>query len=143
MKKTFPEPTRLHVALNTSHFDEAVEFYSVLFNATPSKLKPGYAKFESSNPPVNLTLNETASVEGTRINHLGIEVKAAKDVERQIQRFKKLGLETQIEERTTCCYAVQDKVWVTDPDGNAWETFVVFEDAEEKYGEERLAVCCG
>ena len=143
MKKTFLEPSRVHVALNTSHFDEAVEFYSALLNTNPSKLKAGYAKFEGNHPPVNLTLNEAAKVEGNQINHLGIEVKAGKDVERQTQRFKKLGLEMRVEERTTCCYAVQDKVWVTDPDGNAWETFVVFEDTEEKYGDERSVACCG
>lgn len=143
MKKTFPEPSRVHVALNTCHFEDAVAFYSALLNTNPSKLKAGYAKFEVNNPPVNLTLNEAGNVEGNQINHLGIEVKAERDVDLQSERLKKLGLEVMTEERTTCCYAVQDKVWVTDPDGNSWETFVVLEDAEEKYGDARFAACCG
>ena len=143
MKNITIEPSRIHVALNTSHFKQAVDFYSGLFDIKPSKLKAGYAKFEVTNPPLNLTLNEVAQMGGNQINHLGIEVKGVRDVELQTERLKKFGLETQVEERTTCCYAVQDKVWVTDPDGNAWETFVVFEDAEEKYGEPRSAACCG
>lgn len=143
MKRTETEQPRLHVALNTSHFNEAVKFYTDLFNAKPSKLKAGYAKFEVNNPLVNLTLNEVRKVEGNHINHLGIEVKSNGEVDFQTERLKQLGLGVKTEERTTCCYAVQDKVWVTDPDGNSWETFVVLEDSEVKYGDSRSEACCG
>ena len=142
MKRSFKESSRLHLALNTRHFDKSVEFYKALFNTEPSKVKPGYAKFEVENPPVNLTLNESDQVSGNRINHLGIEIKTRKGVTNQLERFKVLGLETRMEENTTCCFAVQDKVWVTDPDGNDWETFVVFEDSELRRDHSTDPTCC-
>jgi hypothetical protein len=142
MKRTFKEPSRLHLALNTVHFDKSVEFYKALFNTEPSKVKPGYAKFEVESPPVNLTLNESDQVSGNQINHLGIEIKTSKGVKDQLERFKILGLETRMEEYTTCCFAIQDKVWVTDPDGNAWETFVVFEDSELMKDPDSESTCC-
>jgi catechol 2,3-dioxygenase-like lactoylglutathione lyase family enzyme len=142
MKRTFKEPSRLHLALNTNHFDKSVEFYRALFNTEPSKVKPGYAKFEVENPSVNLTLNEADQVSGNRINHLGIEIKTGKGVKNQSERFKTLGMDTRVEEDTTCCFAIQDKVWVTDPDGNAWETFVVFEDSELRKDPDSDSACC-
>jgi len=142
MKRTFEEPTRLHLALNTKHFDKSVEFYKALFNVTPSKIKPGYAKFEVQSPPLNLTLNLADKVTGNQLNHLGIEVKTVGDVNQQNERLKKLGLETLVEKSTICCYAHQNKVWVKDPDGNSWETFLVFDDSEERDGPERSTVCC-
>ncbi len=138
MKKTFKGPSRLHLALNIRQLDPSVKFYEALFNLKASKVKPGYAKFEVADPPVNLTLNETDQVTGNRVSHLGVEVKTGKDVRRQAERLKQLGLETEIEESTTCCYARQDKVWVTDPDGNSWETFVVYEDSDLKTDSPRL-----
>ena len=142
MKRTFKEPSRLHLALNTHHFDKSVEFYGALFNTEPSKVKPGYAKFEVESPPVNLTLNESDQVTGNRINHLGIEIKTARGVQNQSERFKTLGMDTRVEEDTTCCFAIQDKVWVTDPDGNDWETFVVYEDSELRKDPDSDSTCC-
>ncbi len=143
MTRQFEETSRIHLALNITHLKKSVEFYKALFDIQPSKIKPGYAKFEASSPPVNLTLNSAEEVTGNRINHLGIEVKAGKDVHKQNLRLKNLGLDTFYEESTLCCYAVQDKVWVKDPDGNAWETFIVLNDSEEKYGKDRSPICCG
>ena len=94
-----------------------------------------------TKPPLNLTLNETTQVTGNSLNHLGIEVRLSSDVRDQADRLKQLGLDTLLEETTTCCYAIQDKVWVKDPDGNAWETFVVLQDTEEKYDPNKRAAC--
>lgn len=132
----------MHLALNTNNFEKSIEFYEALFDVEPSKVKPGYAKFEVQNPALNLTLNSADEVTGNQINHLGIEVKMAGDVSRQNERLKMLGMETVPEESTVCCYANQDKVWVTDPDGNSWETFVVFNDSEEKGSSSKLKDCC-
>ncbi len=142
MEKTFKEPSRLHLALNTVHFEKSIEFYKALFNVEPSKIKPGYAKFEVQSPPVNLTLNLAGEVTGNQINHMGIEVKVSGDVSHQNKRRAELGLETITEESTVCCYANQDKVWVTDPDGNSWETFVVLDDSEERGDSKHAAACC-
>ena len=142
MKRTFKETSRLHFALNTSQFDKSIEFYEALFNTKPSKVKPGYAKFDIESPPVNLTLNEANQVSGNQINHLGIEIKTSKGVKDQLERFKTLGLETRIEENTTCCFAIQDKVWVTDPDGNSWETFVILEDSDLRKDQNSDSSCC-
>ena len=105
---------------------------------------PRYAKFEPTDPSVNLTLNEVdggVTVEGGSA-HFGVQVKSVAAVHAAIERFKAAGIETMMEEATTCCYAVQDKVWIVDPDGHKWEVFVVLQaDArDELYAE---AGCCG
>ncbi|MBT5027222.1 MAG: glyoxalase/bleomycin resistance/dioxygenase family protein [Nitrospinaceae bacterium] len=142
MKRTFKETSRLHLAINTNQFDKSIEFYEALFNIKPSKVKSGYAKFDVENPPINLTLNEASQVSGNQINHLGIEIKVSQGVKNQLERLEALGLETRLEENTTCCFAKQDKVWVTDPDGNAWETFVVLEDSELRKDQNSDSSCC-
>ena len=142
MKKFFKGTSRLHLALNTDHLDKSIEFYEALFNLKPVKTKPGYAKFEVEEPQINLTLNETSEVSGNQLNHLGIEVKSSGSVKEQHLRLKKLGLETLLEENTSCCYADQDKVWVNDPNGNAWETFVVIEDSEHRSDPSSDSTCC-
>ena len=130
------------MALNSKYFLESVRFYKALFDMEPSKIKPGYVKFEVKNPPLNFTLNATDEVTGNQINHLGIEVNVAGDVSKQNERLKALGMETVFEESTVCCYATQDKVWVTDPDGNSWETFMVINASEERDNSEPSTVCC-
>jgi hypothetical protein len=142
MKRTFKESSRMHLALNASKIDKSIEFYEALFNVKPSKVKPGYAKFEVENPPINLTLNEASQVSGNQINHMGIEIKTSVGIKNQTERFKTLGLETRTEENTTCCFAIQDKVWVNDPDGNSWETFVVFEDSDLRNDQNIDPTCC-
>ena len=139
----FPGRFRLHVALSVTNLADAQRFYELLLGTTPSKVRPRYAKFEPEDPSVNLTLNETdqVTVEGGAA-HFGIQVKSVADVHDAIERFKRVGMETITEEATTCCYAVQDKVWVVDPDGHKWEIFVVL-DADVKDDLYAEAGCCG
>ncbi len=143
----FATETRVHVAINVSAVEQSLNFYQVLFGQAPTKVRPGYAKFEVVSPPVNFTLNESTEAKGKGpLSHLGIQVKSTEDVIAAKSRFIEAGLATFDEEDVTCCYAVQDKVWVHDPDGNEWEFFVVLEaDAPSRApitadGEE--AMCC-
>ena len=118
---------KMHVALNTNKFDESVEFYRGFFGGEPVKLEAGYAKFELENPALNFTLNRSASLPQNpgSLNHLGIQVDSSDAVAKAAQRFVESGYETLNEDDTVCCYALQDKVWVTDPNGYRWEVFVV------------------
>lgn len=125
----FPGQRRIHIALATSDLGRSKAFYQTLLGVPPTKERPGYVKFEPEDPSVNLTLNQvedTASM-GKPATHFGVQVKSVQAVEEAIARLAAAGLPTRTEEQTTCCYAVQDKVWATDPDGNAWEVFVVLE----------------
>ncbi len=122
----FETPTRLHVAIAVRDVERSLPFYRTLFGQEPSKVRPGYAKFEVRDPPVNFTLNggDWPSVEqGPR--HFGIQVKSTAAVERAKHRIEAGGFPTWTEEQVSCCYAVQDKVWAADPDGHQWEVFVV------------------
>ena len=117
---------KTHVALKTINLEKSVEFYQAMFGVKPVKYKVDYAKFDIANPPLNLTLNLTSNMDnGGRLSHLGVQVESTEDVKSAIKRFADAGLDLFIEENTDCCYALQDKVWVTDPDGNKWEVFVV------------------
>ena len=140
----FPGNYRLHVALNVSDLETSKRFYELLLGTAPSKQRPRYAKFEPADPSVNLTLNEVeenVTVEGGSA-HFGVQVKSVEEVHAAIERFRSAGLETITEEATTCCYAVQDKVWVVDPDGRRWEVFVVLE-SDAKDDLYAQAGCCG
>ncbi len=124
----FDTPTRLHVAIAVRDVERSLPFYRTLFGQEPSKVRPGYAKFEVQDPPVNFTLNggDWAEVEqGPR--HFGIQVKSTAAVESAKGRIEASGFATWTEEQVNCCYAVQDKVWAADPDGHQWEVFVVTE----------------
>lgn len=124
----FATTTRVHVAINVTDVERTLPFYRVLFGQEPTKLRPGYAKFEVNEPPVNFTLNQNpAMTPGGTISHFGIQVKSTQEVLAAKERFVQSGLTTFSEDEVTCCYALQDKVWVTDPDGNNWEVFVVLE----------------
>jgi len=118
---------KVHVALNTPRFDESVRFYRTFLGLDPVKLKPGYAKFDVAEPELNLTLNASADTGAGAgaLNHLGIQVSSTAAVKEAADRLKHEGLATFEEENTDCCYALQDKVWVTDPNGYRWEVFVV------------------
>jgi catechol 2,3-dioxygenase-like lactoylglutathione lyase family enzyme len=118
-----------HVSLNVSRIDASVAFYEKLFGMAPTKRKPGYAKFDVPSPPLNLTMQEGPRT-GVNASHFGLQVTSTNDVLAAKARYEAAGLATVTEESTTCCFAVQDKVWVHDPDGNAWEIFVVKADAE-------------
>jgi len=117
---------KTHVALNVTNIEKSVSFYRAMFGVEPVKYKSDYAKFDIANPGLNLTLNLDASVHsGGGLSHLGVQVESIEEVNASIQRFAEAGLNLFTEENTNCCYALQDKVWVTDPDGNKWEVFVV------------------
>lgn len=117
---------KTHVALRVADVEKSITFYQAMFGVTPVKYKAGYAKFDLQNPALNLTLNEAQTIQpqGT-LSHLGVQVGSTEDVQAAIQRFSEAGLNLFEEKNTDCCYALQDKVWVTDPDGNRWEVFVV------------------
>jgi catechol 2,3-dioxygenase-like lactoylglutathione lyase family enzyme len=119
---------KAHLSLNVRNVDQSVEFYRNMFGIEPSKVRTGYAKFDVQNPPLNLALNEGAVSGHGALSHLGIQVASTEDVLATRQKWNDAGLLTRDEMQTNCCYAVQDKTWVRDPDGNAWEVFVVLED---------------
>ncbi|MGH9014160.1 MAG: ArsI/CadI family heavy metal resistance metalloenzyme [Acidimicrobiia bacterium] len=120
--------SRVQLALNVTDIDEAVGFYSKLFGTEPAKRRPGYANFAVADPPLKLVLVEGSGAAGT-VNHLGVEVETTDEVTEAHRRLSGDGLETTSEDEVTCCYAVQDKVWVTAPDGESWEVYTVLADA--------------
>ena len=138
--------SRMQLALNVSDLDEAVAFYSKLFGAEPAKLRPGYANFAIADPPLKLVLMEDASARGRGVsgalNHLGVEVERPDEVAAATDRLRDQGLETAVQEGTTCCFAVQDKVWVDDPDGAPWEIYTVLADAPPESGIAGDGGCC-
>jgi catechol 2,3-dioxygenase-like lactoylglutathione lyase family enzyme len=119
---------KAHLALNVSNVGNSIKFYRKLFGIEPSKVRTGYAKFDVQNPPLNFTLNESSSAGRGALSHLGIQVRSTEDVLATKKKWDDAGLTTLDEMQTNCCYAVQDKTWVRDPDGNEWEVFVVLED---------------
>lgn len=129
--------SRVQLALNVSDMDAAVEFYSRFFSTQPAKRQPGYANFEVQDPPLKLVLIETsgrdAGVDGA-LNHLGVEVATTDEVSEAAGRFDRAGLAHGAVADSTCCYAVQSKVWTDDPDGTPWEVYVVLADASGESG---------
>ncbi|MGO8876527.1 MAG: ArsI/CadI family heavy metal resistance metalloenzyme [Acidimicrobiales bacterium] len=138
--------SRVQLALNVSDLDEAVTFYSKLFGTDPAKLRPGYANFAIADPPLKLVLIEDTTARGrgvsAALNHLGVEVATSDEVVAATGRLSDEGLQTTVEEQTTCCYAVQDKVWVNDPDGAPWEVYTVLADAPVESGLSGDGSCC-
>src|SRR5215471_8787926 len=122
--------SRVQLALRVADLDASVAFYSKLFAAEPAKRRPGYANFAITEPPLKLVLIEGAPGEPTRMDHLGVEVETTGEVTAAATRLAAEGLATAIEEDTACCYAVQDKVWVTGPGTEPWEVYVVKGDAD-------------
>ena len=148
---------RIHVSLAARDVEASRRFYETLFGVAPVKVKPGYAKFSVAEPSVNLSLvaSEAPGTPGP-VRHYGIEVGSTEDVLAAHGRLRAAGFATMDEAGTTCCFAVQDKVWAVDPDGNRWEVFVVLEDAEtfgvppaldelegSDEGAPRSGPCCG
>ncbi|RFZ70311.1 Cadmium-induced protein CadI [Mycobacterium marinum] len=121
--------SRVQLALNVDDLDAAITFYSKLFNAEPAKRKPGYANFAVADPPLKLVLLENPGAGGT-LNHLGVEVGDSDTVHAEIARLAETGMFTEEEMGTTCCFATQDKVWVTGPGGERWEVYTVLADSE-------------
>ncbi|RZU32566.1 ArsI/CadI family heavy metal resistance metalloenzyme [Blastococcus saxobsidens] len=121
--------SRVQLALRVADLDAAVAFYSRLFDTAPAKRRPGYANFAVVEPPLKLVLLEGGAGEPTRMDHLGVEVASTDEVTAATGRLADAGLATRVEGSTTCCYAVQDKVWVTGPGGEPWEVYTVTGDA--------------
>ena len=130
-----------HVSLNVSNIDASVAFYEKTFGVPVTKRRPGYAKFDLVSPSLNLSMLEAPRT-GVNASHFGIQVESSEDVAAASTRFKQAGLITKTEENTECCYALQDKVWVEDPDGNAWEVFVVKGDAPDMTRAAGAGACC-
>jgi len=132
-----------HVAIHVRNLSESLAFYKKLFGTEPSKVRTGYAKFDLASPPLNFTLNQsTGQVERGALSHLGIQVDTTADVLAMRSAWERRGLQPRDEMQTECCYALQDKAWVQDPDGNEWEVFAVLKD----HLPERASAgqsCCG
>ena len=135
--------SRIQLALNVDDLDEAVAFYSKLFNTAPAKLKDGYANFAVTEPPLKLVLLENPG-QGGSLNHLGIEVPDTGAVGAEQARLSQAGLAPAAAGETTCCYAKQDKFWVEGaPNGESWEIYTVLADSPTFYAEGHGPECCG
>lgn len=119
---------KAHIAIHVQNVAASVDFYRKLFAIDPCKVRTGYAKFDVANPPLNFTVNEAAQTVQGSLSHLGIQVESTADVLAMRQGWQERGLVPRDEMQTECCYALQDKAWVRDPDGNEWEVFVVLGD---------------
>ena len=131
---------KTHVSINVSDVRESVAFYTKMFGVEPFKVKEDYAKFDVANPPLNFTMNQMPFAKGGSLSHLGLQVESTDEVLEIGKRWQQNGLITLDELKTDCCYALQDKIWVTDPDGNNWEVFVVLGDTSEK--DIAASACC-
>jgi catechol 2,3-dioxygenase-like lactoylglutathione lyase family enzyme len=123
--------SRIQLALRVSDLEGSVAFYSKLFGAEPAKLRPGYANFAIQEPPLKLVLLEGEPGQPTVMDHLGVEVFSTDEVSAATARLSEAGLITRTEDDTTCCYAVQDKVWVHGPGDEPWEVYTVKADANQ------------
>ena len=133
---------KAHLAINVRNVENSIGFYKKMLGIEPSKVRTGYAKFDVQNPPLNLTLNEKVFGERGALSHLGIQFASTDDVLAMREKWIENGLIPREEMQTTCCYALQDKAWVRDPDGNEWEVFTVLEDnLPEKANS--VNGCCG
>jgi len=133
--------SRVQLALRVADLEGSIAFYSRLFGTEPAKRRPGYANFAIAEPPLKLVLLEGAPGESTRMDHLGVEVATTEEVTTAAARLAAEGLPTATEEDTACCYAVQDKVWVSGPGGEPWEVYVVKADSDV-LDKATDSVCC-
>ena len=128
---------RVQLALNVADLDEAIDFYSKLFATEPAKVRPGYANFAVTDPPLKLVLIEDKAQRRGSLNHLGVEVASTEEVTAATGRLGDAGMATATEDQVSCCYAVQDKVWVDGPGGEPWEIYTVLADTEMAPGQLR------
>jgi len=133
--------SRVQLALNVNDLQAAIEFYTNLFGVAPAKVREGYANFAVAEPPLKLVLIENPGQGGT-LNHLGVEVEDTAQVAAATTRLARAGLTTEVEDATTCCYAVQDKVWVNGPDAEPWEIYTVLDDAPVMRNTIPVSQCC-
>jgi catechol 2,3-dioxygenase-like lactoylglutathione lyase family enzyme len=133
-----------HVSLNVTDIEKSIAFYQKVFGVPASKRRPGYAKFDLVSPALNLTMQEAPRT-GVNASHFGVQCETTADVASARRRLEDSGLMTKTEDDVAWCYAVQDKVWVEDPDGNAWEYFVVKGEADVMSSREvePAMPCCG
>ena len=122
---------KTHLSLNVTDVDRSTAWYEAFFGMSAHKRRPGYANFDVSEPPLKLALNENVVAQGGPLNHLGILVPSTAEVDAARKRLEDAGLVTFSEENVTCCYALQDKIWVRDPDGNAWEVYALLDDLDD------------
>jgi len=130
-----------HLAINVRDIEASIDFYAKMFGTEPSKVRTGYAKFDVESPGLNFTLNQVPFSERGALSHLGIQVATTEDVKAMRTNWEERGLLPRDEMQTTCCYALQDKAWVNDPDGNEWEVFVVLKDNLSQ-AKSNDATCC-
>ena len=122
----------VHVGINVTDLESSIDFYQKVFGTESVKSKADYAKFLLEEPGLNFTLNIKGEVQGNQINHFGFQVNNVEEVLTHKEQLEKEGFFTRKEMDTTCCYAVQDKFWFTDPDGNEWEFFYTKKESEIK-----------
>ena len=133
--------SRVQLALRVPDLSASVAFYTRLFGTGPAKLRDGYANFALSEPPLKLVLIEGTGEDDTRLDHLGVEVDSTDAVHAATARLAREGLATTEENDTTCCYALQDKVWVHGPGREPWEVYVVKADADT-LAKQPAGTCC-
>src|SRR5262245_46883668 len=145
----FATDRRIHIALAVKDLERSRAYYGALFGQGPTKERPRYAKFEVPEPPVNLALNEmpVPTAPANAVAHFGVQVKSTAAVKEIAARLEKEGYELVPEDHVTCCYAVQNKVWAADPDGNKWEIYVLLDDNGKSYASTAakglsMAGCC-
>lgn len=123
--------SRVQLALNVPNVDDAVDFYTQLFQTLPHKRRDGYANFEIDDPPLKLVLIESVDADATHLNHLGVEVDTTIQVADETRRLAALGHDLEIEDAVVCCHAEQDKVWTKAPNGLRWEVYTITDDAPQ------------
>ena len=133
---------KVHVSLDVSDLEESIRFYSALFGAEPTKLKPGYAKFDLDRPAINLTMQQAEHCCLQGLNHMGIRVESNAEIESYKSRLLSAGIAVEDEANTTCCHALQDKIWAKDPSGYRWEVYVFKADVEDSKAETVTAHAC-
>lgn len=137
------EQFKFHIGLNVSNIEQSTEFYRNLFGQEPIKIEQGYSKFELDNPGLVISFIESSKI-GPQFGHLGIRVNSQAELAEKKKSIQSL-IDIKLEEKnTTCCYAVQDKFWVNDPDGYEWEVYHFIKDAESDLSAKsnELVGCC-
>ncbi|MHC4840560.1 MAG: ArsI/CadI family heavy metal resistance metalloenzyme [Planctomycetota bacterium] len=135
--------TRIHVAIKVANLDDSIKFYETAFNQKASKLRPGYANFKLDQPAIHLALNESENAgRSTTAEHFGVEITDHAAFKTEAERLKSAGVEYREETETDCCYANSDKIWLADPDGNAWEIFYTHGEAKSTDGGGHAGTAC-
>lgn len=133
---------RGHISVDVRDVDVSVDFYERFFGAAPQKRTANYAKFDLKEPFLNFSMQSHEGFPVSRVSHLGIETDSLEQLSQWRERLQAQGLVKRVETQTACCYARQDKVWVEDPDGNAWEVFYVHEQLPITVGNNEKGACC-